>query len=569
LSFKTLPYFVVENFNPYDGDTLSTVWIDGAGGNGTQSWLYLKRGLDDANLVRGGTDSNSIMYVYNNDTSPFYSEVYADIATLGDDPDWLGFGAKSLSLWFRGQLANPTTEPMYVKLTDGDSHTVQVTYAGDVEALREPWWHEWNIDLQDFVDDNPSVDLTNVSRLIIGFGDGGGSGTDGYMYFEDIRLYVTRCVPEYGPAGDITGGEGVPDCVVDFWDLKIMAETWLYGDYFIHTQNPGEADCVAYWPMDEGNGNKIYSHPKFITYPDFCDTNWTGTFNVSDVTWVTPGAGIQGKEDPNYTLHFNVTSGVRCGRHIPATNGLTLAIWAKWAGQRRLDNPNYCYKPQGIFSERGGWSPCCVRFMFECDTFGNGTFALRQHGHCHDDLYYCTECCNGDPPSWCDNGYGHDCDTYYNTDVYAPDNILIPYIGQWVHLAATFDGSIARLYLNGGEVASGPFSFGYLYDLCCEPATLKIGENQVAYEVFGGDLDEAYIFNRALTQAEIGYLADTTPGGDGGLYVPVPSPANVYDGNEIPPYVGEQPQGQRSVNFKDFAIMANQWLEEELWPYEQ
>ncbi|MHC4594881.1 MAG: hypothetical protein ACYS19_08055, partial [Planctomycetota bacterium] len=64
------------------------------------------------------------------------------------------------------------------------------------------------------------------------------------------------------------------------------------------------------------------------------------------------------------------------------------------------------------------------------------------------------------------------------------------------------------------------------------------------------------IYHRALTPAEIAYLADETPG-DGELYVPVPSVANMSD---------EEPVLSRSVNFKDFALLADGWLDEQLWP---
>jgi hypothetical protein len=44
------------------------------------------------------------------------------------------------------------------------------------------------------------------------------------VYFDDIILYPIRCVPYYGPAGDISG-----DCVVDLKDVELMAGEWLDG----------------------------------------------------------------------------------------------------------------------------------------------------------------------------------------------------------------------------------------------------------------------------------------------------------------------------------------------------
>ena len=49
-----------------------------------------------------------------------------------------------------------------------------------------PQWHKWNIPISQFVDEN-DVNLANVARVAIGFGDGGGSGA-GTVYFEDIML---------------------------------------------------------------------------------------------------------------------------------------------------------------------------------------------------------------------------------------------------------------------------------------------------------------------------------------------------------------------------------------------
>jgi len=41
------------------------------------------------------------------------------------------------------------------------------------------------------------------------------------------------------------------------------------------------------------------------------------------------------------------------------------------------------------------------------------------------------------------------------------------------------------------------------------------------------------------------------------LYTLVPSAANLYDA---------EAQGSKVVNFKDFAVLADMWLDEQLWP---
>lgn len=92
----------------------------------------------------------------------------------------------------------------------------------DMNDVDEPSWHEWDIKLQDFNDNN--VDLTDVNKMYIGFGvrfAQGVDGTEGEVYFDDIRLYPPRCRPEL-VATDFTG-----DCFTDLADLDIMSDEWL------------------------------------------------------------------------------------------------------------------------------------------------------------------------------------------------------------------------------------------------------------------------------------------------------------------------------------------------------
>jgi hypothetical protein len=206
---------------------------------------------------------------------------------------------------------------------------------------------------------------------------------------------------------------------------------------------------------------------------------------------------------------------------------MTLAIWAKWAG-RHLDRE----KSQGLISKRVGWNASGVYFIFSIDTVPapRGSISLAQYG----------------PYS-----------------VWSPAGIMDSFIGQWVHLAATVDPTdpcapqICHLYLNATEVTNGEFRFGGGDP---EQIDLTIGQvsdvREQGVESFKGDLDEAYIFNRVLEVNEIAYLADMSPG-DGILYIPVPSAAEVYE---------EETLGQRTVNFKDFAIMAKRWLDWWQWP---
>ena len=72
-------------------------------------------------------------------------------------------------------------------------------------------------------------------------------------------------------------------------------------------------------------------------------------------------------------------------------------------------------------------------------------------------------------------------------------------LNTWTHLAATYDGSTLRLYVNGTQVGSRAVSGS----LATSTGALRIGGNSLWGEYFAGRIDEVRIYNRALTAAEI------------------------------------------------------------------
>jgi hypothetical protein len=452
-----------------------------------------------------------------------------------------------------------------------------------MSEVTEEEWHEWNIDLALF--DACGVDLSNVKKITIGIDGDGTHGDDpeaepNIVYIEDIQLYATRCAlverSEYFTKLDYAPG-GVPggDCVIDYQELDEMGNAWLDTDFLIATKNPGDTNLVVYFPLNEGDGNKVYSHPDLDT-PDYCDTKWTGTFwntglgssvppGYYSTAWGGPGAPVSvgncvymhGEQCARVqcgTKFGDLRLGIGGGRVYPDdVNAITLSIWAKWLGDRYWDG-YLMSKCQGLLGKRDLWNDSSMVWMFELDTNGSTNGIQFRH--------YTTS-------------------TADLQDVATVNNLMMPYIGQWVHIAAVFPtpaddpvadpNAHARIYLNGGQVADGPWRFSNGPDA---NIFLTIGQTMDlngwggggdSPESFYGYLDEVRIYNRVLEPNEIGYLANSDPCSPE-LWVPIPSPSNVYDANEIYPYVGEQPKGKRVVNFKDFAVVFNRWLTEEMFP---
>lgn len=72
-------------------------------------------------------------------------------------------------------------------------------------------------------------------------------------------------------------------------------------------------------------------------------------------------------------------------------------------------------------------------------------------------------------------------------------------LDNWAHLAATYDGTTLRLFLNGTPVGS----YAVSTTLSDASGVLRFGGNAVWGEYFSGRLDEIRIYDRALSVAEI------------------------------------------------------------------
>jgi hypothetical protein len=144
----------------------------------------------------------------------------------GHNGDWTLGNAKVWTMYFRGDPGNAPGQ-MFAQLTTAasSSNIQRVIYDGNPLDLMNPNWQEWNIPLHELGTGAPAepigeegIPLTKIKELGVGV-IGGGSGE---LYFDDMRLYPTRCVPKYGPATDITG-----DCVVNESDLYRLLGSWL------------------------------------------------------------------------------------------------------------------------------------------------------------------------------------------------------------------------------------------------------------------------------------------------------------------------------------------------------
>jgi len=108
--------------------------------------------------------------------------------------------------------------------------------------------------------------------------------------------------------------------------------------------------------------------------------------------------------------------------------------------------------------------------------------------------------------------------------------------GQWYHVAASYDGSVFKLYVNGALEAQMALVKTIVYSPLI-PWTIGSTAapiRAVGYpRTFNGVIDEVEIFNRALTQAEIQALYNA--GSAGKCKTPTPTPSPTATKTPTPP----------------------------------
>jgi regulation of enolase protein 1 (concanavalin A-like superfamily) len=213
-----------------------------------------------------------------------------------------------------------------------------------------------------------------------------------------------------------------------------------------------QTGLVGYWPLNEGKGTKT---------ADMSGNGHEGTLN-NGVTWISPGfignAAVR--------IDGNPGSRVAVGTWDPGER-LTLAIWARWTGEQNKAPRT------GLIGKRDDWSDVGIRWFSEVMT--SGEVRMRN----------------------------------YTQTVSSPAGALTAHINEWAHVAITFDGATARIYLNGVQVGSGAFTLGPL-KTAAMGLGCKDGGSGSSTEIFSGDLDEARIYDRALSVADVKQLFEWT-----------------------------------------------------------
>lgn len=527
-SFTTPGYLTIDDFDSYPDDAnLYVNWNPDfpwdypvcSAGRGTGAWCY--------------DSGDAMQYLYDNNGNPEfdydkYSDLHRDFGPAG--VDWtVGSASKSpkiLAFSYTGAMGNSADavyDRMYAGVEDTLGHFAMVNNP-DPNAQLSFTQKEWSIDLADF--NNAGVDLSKVRYLSIGFGkrcnlfNSSYYGGDGEVIIDDIRLYPAKCVPEYGPTGDLTN-----DCRVNIDDLDFMMNEWLSADGN-RTISPIEQpnSPVLWYEFDDGNDANVTDSAN-----DYNGVLTHHPYGGAPIEWHSSG----GYDDGGY-IEFPGQGGVV---DIPndviaetVTENLTVSVWIKCDADNFPQTGSWTplMRADGTSSTESGfdiWCPTPFPPLFDVGPQVHYRFNGGESSDPGDDLASCSD--------------------YWVK--------FSDFTGRWQHWAFVKDGTNdwIAIYHDGvlacdavsdanniGQIQTG------LIHLC--------SFNSAASPSWAGGVDDLRFYNSALSAAEIGYL---TTSGTGNIYLPLgDSPVDLYV---------EDPN---AINFKDFSVLSGHWMEEILWP---
>jgi hypothetical protein len=248
-NFTPAAYVNIDDFEDYNStDDVNVNWPDNyvlTGGGSPDITGNAGRGLIQ------DTNGKYLRYTYNNSSTAPGGMAFSEARRpYGGGTTFTGGGVispapKALRIDYLGAATNavdPVYDRMYVAIEDTMGN-VAVYQNPDGNAALVDNWTSWYAALTDINAAGAplTVNLNAISGFAIGFGIRGNnwdfSGGEGNVMFDNIRLFASTCVPQFGPTADFDG-----DCTVDLDDLELMAYYWL-------TDCTPPRDCPTGQPM--------------------------------------------------------------------------------------------------------------------------------------------------------------------------------------------------------------------------------------------------------------------------------------------------------------------------------
>ena len=273
------------------------------------------------------------------------------------------------------------------------------------------------------------------------------SSTGWYAVYNDVGTSVT-----------VTGLATNTDYLFQVVEYN---ETSPFVSYLTNTatNNPGfyNRDLIRYWNFDEGIGTTIIDSAGFDTGTISGNPQWTS--DTPSLTFSDPYAmNFDGADDHITGLGITLPS-----------NAVSVAAWIKPENWGLSSSPN-SYISNILCSEGGGTASFCFRLG------SKGQYTYR------DNIALMISQSNSA------NDYESTTDLSLNT---------------WTHVAAVFNGSTVKFYVNGS--LTNTQSASVTMDTATTGFVIGSSNNNERY--FDGSLDELRVYDRAISDDEVAQLA--------------------------------------------------------------
>jgi hypothetical protein len=530
--FRIGEFLIVDDMESYDattnliGYTWEDTWVNGSGAE-----VFLT--YNDPNHMRG-PDSQSMQLDYDNPKSGSAcdsSYIDANPADLGIGTDWTIGGVKSITLFWLGDPCNVIPTPtdynavrLWMELEDTSNNSYLAKYGdlgdwpGNIQVAE---WHQWDISLEDF--NSAGVNLSSVERVTIGIGGTAYTGqsreSEGTIWIDDIRVYPPRCFPERAHAvGNLND-----DCDVGGFDLEIMANEWLKSGEWVEAIIPADPPEVWY-RFDYGSDPTLVKN----------DGSWGSQYDIAisdppeadEPVWTTDVAPVLDPCDPNHALDFDGEDDYLNVPNSPSTNfagteNMTITTWIKGTAAAWTHLVVSAKVPEDI--EDGA------------DRHATGLGIGGSDGQF---MYFWNNY-----EWWWDPGFMIEDEVWTFMAIAVEPTKATAYV---------YDGNDIGLAIN--EVEHGPLED---FDIGCWSV---IAQDAGDAGYFDGVMDDVRLYNRTLTTGEVMGIA----GVEGFVYLPLDSVADLVVGIQDPNDPNAPVDDQ--VDFRDYAILGDNWLTEWLWP---
>lgn len=484
--FSVAAFEVIDDMESYTTEDIASTWVNSGGA-----------GVDVSTFRNTGAQSMQVAY---------NSAPGAVTQTLSAPENWTDNSAESVSIFVHGNLNNDGNDlTIYFEIGDSSVSAKQYYNGGIEELRRDNWegWLRWDIDLGPFAD--AGVDLTSVQSFAIGYEYDGTEVGSGLLYFDNIRLYASRCIGTYSKLrGDIAGG----DCEVDGHDFAVLGTYWQETGEEIYASAPDNTNLLVWYEFDETSG---------YTANDSSGNGYHGQASDFLSHW-DPAGAINGCI--SFDGEFSVT--VPPAVFTTVSEEVTFSLWVNGDLEAQPEN-------NGSVFHGGAWSSRRV-FQAYCPYFAAPSAMIYFRA-------------------------GQDGTTASYDNLTWTGTRTSDWAGQWNHYAFVKDLSdedgVARMsiYQNGVLVATSGGKNKSI-DIDVDNEFFSIGSTNTNQLSYIGKVDDFRIYDRALTQQEIVSLAGQT-------FVYQPSRlGRIADVN-----------GDNIVDINDLIDMANGWLQDASWPY--